>query len=284
MAAGHPLTAEAGARVLAEGGNAVDACIAAGFASWVAESPLTGPGGGGFMLVYDARRRAIRLLDFFVAAPGIGLPPGERRPMSIVDVDFSGSSLQRFQIGAASCAVPGTTPGLEQAHRLFGTLPWRVLVEPAVELARSGVAISESQAYLHALLDLILRHTNESRLIYGEHAAMVAGDLLLMSDLADTLERIAANGAAEVVTGETGRALVAHVRAHGGSITEDDFASYRVLGRRPVRVAFARARVRLQPAPVHRRHPRGSGAAAARRSGRRGPGREAPARSRSSSR
>src|SRR5215470_1406044 len=89
VAAGHPLTAAAGARVLAEGGNAVDACVAAAFASWVAESPLTGPGAGGFALVHPADGRAPGLADFFVATPGLGLPrpsgagrrdrPGRRR-------------------------------------------------------------------------------------------------------------------------------------------------------------------------------------------------------------
>src|SRR5437764_795857 len=69
VAAGHPSTAEAGARVLAAGGNAVDACIGAAFVSWVCESPLTGPGGGGFMLVHDAADGKTRLLDFFVAQP-----------------------------------------------------------------------------------------------------------------------------------------------------------------------------------------------------------------------
>ena len=72
IAAGHPLTARAGAEVLAEGGNAVDACIAAAFASWVTESPLTGPGGGGFLLVHRAHDRTTRLLDFYVAYPGEG--------------------------------------------------------------------------------------------------------------------------------------------------------------------------------------------------------------------
>ena len=69
VAGGHPLTAQAGARALAEGGNAVDACVAAAFASAVTESPLTGPGAGGFMLVHDARDGTTRLLDFFVAVP-----------------------------------------------------------------------------------------------------------------------------------------------------------------------------------------------------------------------
>ena len=79
IAAGHRLTAEAGAEILAEGGNAVDACLAAAFASWVSESTLTGPGGGGFMLVHRARDRSTRLLDFFVAIPGLGLGEGKAR-------------------------------------------------------------------------------------------------------------------------------------------------------------------------------------------------------------
>ena len=92
IAAGHPLTAEAGARMLAEGGNAVDACVAAAFASWVAESPLTGPGAGGFMLVHRARDRSDRLLDFFVAAPGLGRAPAAAAEMEAIDIDFDGDT------------------------------------------------------------------------------------------------------------------------------------------------------------------------------------------------
>ena len=167
IAAGHPLTAEVGARVLAEGGNAVDACVAAGFASWVAESPLTGAGGGGFMLIHRERDRSTRVLDFFTAMPGRGLaaPPGAE--MDEVDIDFSGGSHQVFKIGPASVAVPGTTLGLETAHRAFGSLPWAELVAPAAELARRGFELTRPQAYLHAILDLILRHSDEGRRIYG---------------------------------------------------------------------------------------------------------------------
>src|SRR5512144_1616189 len=112
VAAGHRLTAEAGAQVLSEGGNAVDACIAAAFVSWVAESPLTGPGAGGFMLVHRARDRTDHLLDFFVAVPGLGR---YRKPaeMESIDIDFDGGTSQIFRIGAGSCAVPGAAAGLE---------------------------------------------------------------------------------------------------------------------------------------------------------------------------
>src|SRR4026209_2370643 len=126
VAAGHRLTAEAGAQVLAEGGNAVDACIAAAFVSWVAESPLTGPGAGGFMLVHRARDKSTRVFDFFVAIPGLG-EKAEVGEMEHVALDFSGGSTQRFHIGASSCAIPGAALGLETAHRSFGRLPWRDL-------------------------------------------------------------------------------------------------------------------------------------------------------------
>src|SRR5918911_1026012 len=106
IAAGHPLTAEAGARVLREGGNAVDAAVAAAFVSWVAEGTLTGPGAGGFMLVHRSRDRSTRVLDFFTAVPGLG-DEAELGEMEHVDVDFSGGSTQRFHIGGASCAIPG---------------------------------------------------------------------------------------------------------------------------------------------------------------------------------
>src|SRR3954469_4050871 len=107
IAAGHQLTAEAGARVLAEGGNAVDACIAAAFTSFVVDSTLTGPGGGGFMLVHRARDRSDPRLVFSAPAPGAGPDRGDRTEMEAVDVEYSASSPQVFHIGAASVAVPG---------------------------------------------------------------------------------------------------------------------------------------------------------------------------------
>ena len=217
IAAGHPLTADAGARVLAEGGNAVDACIAAAFASWVTESPLTGPGGGGFMLVHRGHDRGARLLDFFVDVPGRGLEPHERRAMDDIDVSF-GDSTQVFHIGPPSCTVPGAPAGLEEAHRAFGTLPWRELLAPAIELARNGVELTRPQAYLHAILDLIMRHTEEGLALYSKDGErLVAGDRLVMTDLAGTLELLAERGAKEFYSGDLARALVEHVqigRAH----------------------------------------------------------------------
>src|SRR5688572_8953068 len=156
VAAGHPVTAQAGARVLEEGGNAVDACVAAGFVSWVTESPLTGPGAGGFMLVHRASDRSDRMLDFFVAIPGRGLPGEKPAPMVEVEVPFEAHAMQLFRIGGSSCAVPGAVAGLGEAHRLYGRMPWQDLVAPAIEVARRGVALSSQQAFLHRILDVAL--------------------------------------------------------------------------------------------------------------------------------
>ena len=116
MAAGHTLTAEAGAEVLREGGNAVDACIAAACMSWVTESTLTSPGGGGFLLVRESSTGRVRLHDFFISIPGQGLarPSGE---MEAVDVEFDRGASQIFRIGAASCGVPGAIAGLGGASQ-----------------------------------------------------------------------------------------------------------------------------------------------------------------------
>ncbi len=250
IAAGHPLTAEAGARVLGEGGNAVDAAVAAALVSWVAESPLTGPGAGGFMLVHRARDRSTRVFDFFVAVPGLGRSPGEEREMEQVDINFVGSTSQMFKIGGASCAVPGSALGLEEAHRAFGVRPWHELFAPAIELARGGVELTRPQAYLHAILDLILRHTEESRALYERGGnRLVAGDRLVLRDLAVTLEALAERGAEELYRGGLARRLVDHVREQGGAVTEQDLAGYRVIRRRPVRADYRGCEFLSNPPP-----------------------------------
>jgi gamma-glutamyltranspeptidase/glutathione hydrolase len=253
IAAGHPLTADAGARVLAEGGNAVDACIGAAFASWVAESPLTGPGGGGFMLVHRARDSSTRVLDFFVTLPGLGAQTRRAEDVEMTEINVGyepGGGTQIFYIGAASCAVPGMSAGLEEAHRAFGSRPWKTLIEPAIELARGGVELSREQAYLHAIVDLILRHSEEGRAIYSRNGErLVAGDRLVQADLAGTLELIASDGAAAITKGALGRALCDHVRKNGGAITATDLADYRVIRRRPISIPFLGHEVDSNPPP-----------------------------------
>src|SRR5688572_15960713 len=102
VAAGHPLTADAGADALRSGGNAVDAAVAAVLMSWATESPLSGPGAGGFMVVHEPGG-SDHVLDFFVAAPGVGLTEGRVADLEPIDVHFSAEATQRFNVGPASC-------------------------------------------------------------------------------------------------------------------------------------------------------------------------------------
>jgi gamma-glutamyltranspeptidase/glutathione hydrolase len=252
VAAGHRLTAEAGARVLEEGGNAVDACVAASFAAWVAESPLTGPGAGGFALVLPGDGRAPRVADFFVSTPGLGRPVPPDAEMHAIDVGFGGDSetTQVFRIGEASCAVPGAAGGLESVHAIYGRLPWKELLQPAIELARAGTEVTREQAHLHAILDLILRHTDEGRRIYSrdDGTRLVPGDTLRLADLGGTLEQIAEEGAAALYRGELATAIVRTVE-DGGGITKEDLAAYRVAWRRPVRARFRGYEVVSNPPP-----------------------------------
>ena len=180
LAAGHPLTAEAGADVLRAGGNAVDACIAAAAVSWICESPLTGPGGGGFLLVHTAREARTRLLDFFVAVPERTASPED---LVGVVVDY-GDSQQSFYTGPMSVAVPGAVLGLWEAHRRWGSVPWAELLAPAAKLAREGVVLNEVQAFLHRILDPLLRYSPEGDALYGHPAGSTGGEAAAPSEKA----------------------------------------------------------------------------------------------------
>src|SRR6195952_2190079 len=127
VAAGHPLSAQAGADVLKAGGNAVDAAVACVLMSFVTESALTGPGAGGFMLVHTAEG-GDHLLDFLAAPPGRGLDKPEPAAPQPIDVEFAAEAIQRFNIGPSSCGVYGTTLGLTEALGRFGTVALADLV------------------------------------------------------------------------------------------------------------------------------------------------------------
>jgi gamma-glutamyltranspeptidase / glutathione hydrolase len=240
LAAGHPLTAQAGADVLRAGGNAVDACIAAGAVSWVCESPLTGPGGGGFLLVHRVGEARTRLLDFFVAVPE--RPPSAEGLVGIV-VDY-GDSQQTFYTGPMSVAVPGAALGLWEAHRRWATLPWAELLAPAVTLAREGVVLNRVQAYLHRILDPLLRYSPEGDRLYGPGRALVEGERFADPELADTLEQIAVEGAGCLYRGEFADRIAAHV-----PITLDDLARYEVIEREPLALSYRGDELRTNPPP-----------------------------------
>jgi gamma-glutamyltranspeptidase / glutathione hydrolase len=227
-----------GAEVLRAGGSAVDACVAAAFASWVAEPALTGPGGGGFLVAYDAKRRRPLAIDCFVAVPGEGYDRGPVAPLEPYVVDF-GTGQQIFLVGPGSCAVPGVTAGLEQAHRLLGRLPWAELTRPAVALAHEGVALTPAHADVIELLKGFLGASPEGARVFGPpEAPLQAGDRTSNPPLGDTLERIAEHGARELADGDTAAAIVAHQAATGGHLTAADLTAYRAIRRRPLALPY----------------------------------------------
>src|SRR5919198_4538136 len=248
VAAGHPLTAEAGARVLRQGGNAVDAAIGAMLTSWVAEPLLTGPGAGGYMLVAAPSREPV-LLDFFVEVPGRGADPARREPLEPVDVSF-GDAVQVFNIGAASVGVHGNPAGICDAASRFGTVPLAELTAPAAELARRGVELSPMQAYVFEILAPILRSTDESQALFCRDGAVLRpGERFQDPQLAETIERLGAEGAAPFYTGEIGSAASDWVLERGGMLTREDLAAYETIVREPVRVRYRDREVLTNPPP-----------------------------------
>ncbi len=253
IAAGHPLTAAAGAQMLAQGGNAVDAAVAAVFASFISEYTLSATGGGGFALVYDATRGESQLLDFFSTGPGLG----RARQFSPDEIDFQeitvdyGPSRQHFYVGRGAVAVPGNIAGLCSLAKQAGRLPLPVLLEPAIRLAREGCPISEIQAFIGGLFEPILLLTPECAAIFGrpEGGLRPAGDLVRMPALGDTLEALGREGPRLFYRGDVEQAIVADQQAHGGLLTAEDLARYRVRRYRPLASTFRQFDVLTNPPP-----------------------------------
>jgi gamma-glutamyltranspeptidase/glutathione hydrolase len=248
VAAGHPLTAAAGADALRAGGNAVDAALAALLTSFVTEPLLTGLGAGGYMLVAPPGAPPV-LLDFMVAAPGSGADPGERAPLDAIVVDF-GDAVQVFHIGASACGVYGVPAGVAAASARYGALPLPDLAADAAALARSGVEVNRTQGYLWKLLEPIVASTSESRARYFVDGRVPrAGDVTVDPELADALERLAAEGAAPFYSGDVGTAVSDWVTARGGALTRADLAGYEAIPREPVHVRYHGREVLTNPPP-----------------------------------
>ena len=246
VAAGHPLTAEAGARVLREGGNAVDAAVAAVLTSFVTESPLTGLGAGGFMLVHRGDEDV--LVDFFVGVPGRG---EVERTSDLVPVEilFDGNP-QVFNIGAASCGVPGTGAGLWNVLERFGSARMPELAAPAAALARDGVEVNAQQSYLHELLTRVLTTYPECAELYAPGGELLTeGKTFRFAELGDALERYAAGGPGAIYGGDWGAAISSWVVERGGTLTDEDMAAYEPIDREPVRAAFRGREILSNPPP-----------------------------------
>ncbi len=260
VAAGHPLTADAGARVLREGGNAVDATLAAMLVSFVAEPLLTGLGAGGYMLVAGGGQQPA-LLDFFVQAPS---RPGDAgRPASgdataavapaelqAVDVSFGAAAQQVFHIGPASCGVYGVPAGVCEAARRWGTIPLADLAAPAARLARDGVALNHGQAYVAEILADLLTSTPECAALWAPGGRILReGEVLRNGELCDALELLGEQGARPFYEGEIAAAVCDWLSARGSSLSAGDLAGYRAIEREPARTAYRDREVLTNPPP-----------------------------------
>ena len=263
VASGHPATTAAAAEVLAAGGNAFDACVAAGFASSVAEPALTGLAGGGFLLARTSAGEEV-VFDFFVDTPGRGAssdsecakPPhgegsgtqnGEGLDFEEVVVAFSGAD-QSFHVGRGSVAVPGCLPGWLHVHRRLGRLPLAAVVAPARRLAEDGVEVNAQQAQLFRILEAILTRTPEAAALFAPGGRLLGeGDRYANSALAAFLADVDPRGFAEP---SLAAAIGADMAAGGGLLTAADLVAYEVVERPPLAVTWRGHRLLTNPPPA----------------------------------
>ena len=249
VAAGHPVTASAGADVLRAGGNAVDAAVAAVLMSWVAESPLTGPGAGGFMLVHTVGGED-HLLDFFVAAPGRGMRELDPADLTPIDIHFSEDAVQRFNVGPSSCGAYGNPIGLAQALERFGSAGLGELTAGPARAARQGVDVVPMQAFLFEILSPIFRATPECSELYAPGGELLReGDRFHFPELGDLLDRLGAEGPGFLYTGDVASACSDWVLERGGLLTLEDLSAYEVVERDPARVNYQGREVLTNPPP-----------------------------------
>jgi gamma-glutamyltranspeptidase / glutathione hydrolase len=248
VAAGHPLSAEAGATVLRDGGNAVDAALGAMLASFACEPLLTGLGAGGYMLVVAPDSRPV-LLDFFVEAPGRGADASARSELIPVSVSF-GDAVQMFNVGPASVGTFGMPAGVCEASRRFGRVGLQRLAAPAAALARDGVELNAQQAYIVEILGGIVTSTPEASALFAPSGRLLrAGERIRQPELGDALERLAAEGPRPFYDGDIAAAIVAWLGERGGLLTAADLRAYEVVDRAPLVVRYRGRTVLTNPPP-----------------------------------
>jgi len=244
VTAQHLSAAEIGSQVLAEGGTAVDAAVAVGFALAVTLPRAGNIGGGGFMLVYDAESDTTTAIDYREMAP-----LGATRDMFLdadgnADPDISRSSHK-------ASAVPGTVSGLYFAHQKFGKLPWQRLVQPAIDLARDGIVVSNDLAtQLRNRKERNCRNEATCGYFYkagGEPYSM--GERFVQSDLANTLQLIAEQGPDAFYKGAIAEKIVAEMQAGGGLIDMESLAAFEPVVRDALRGNYRGYEIVTMPPP-----------------------------------
>jgi gamma-glutamyltranspeptidase/glutathione hydrolase len=247
VAAGHRLTAETAAEILKAGGNAFDAAVAAFFTMCVCEPVLSSFSGGGFLLARE-RGGTTRLFDFFTHTPRAKIP-SHLLDFYPVTVDF-GSTTQDFHIGVGASATPGTVSGMFSVNKVLGSMDMRELVQPAVELARSGVVVDEFQAYLLGLVSPMYKTESLAPLFAGPDGSglVTTGDVMKNPDLAQVMEVLALEGRDLFYRGEIAQGIQALCDGRG-HLRYDDFINYETVERSPLSVKYRDHMLFTNPPP-----------------------------------
>jgi gamma-glutamyltranspeptidase / glutathione hydrolase len=246
IAAGSQQTADAGLEMLALGGNAFDAAVAAILASCVVESTLTSVGGGGFLLASTIDRRQI-LFDFFSQTP-LYKKTREDLDFQAVPINFGGAT-QTFHIGMGSIATPSNLAGICAVHQQLGRLPFPEVIAPAIHYAKAGFTLNPFQGFCHRLLEPILTRTSEGKAIYAPNDRLLrSGDTCYMADLGDILAEVSKKGS-KAFYGSDLTHQIAKDMQNGGHLTIEDLVNYRVWQRQPLQIDYRGYQILTNPPP-----------------------------------
>jgi gamma-glutamyltranspeptidase/glutathione hydrolase len=267
VAAGCEQTANAAVETLEAGGNAVDAAVAAAFATSAGEATLTSLMGGCVMAYRDGKSGEVVIGDCFANAPGLGAerptvgaqPPPDFHDVQLagldfygIDVDF-GSAVQTFHIGRGSAAVPGTIGGLWEAWQKWGQLSdSQTLLGPAVRAIRQGITMTQAQAVAFSVLEPILLESELGRRAFfrADGRMKEAGDHFHIPELADTFEALGRDGIARGYHEAVGQKILAEFgEKAGGRITPEDLSKMKAHFREPHLVPLTGAKLFTNPAP-----------------------------------
>ncbi len=250
VAAPNDVAARAGVGVALEGGNAVDAAVAAAAATMVTELGLVSLTAGGYVSVQPGEGDPVTV-DGGVEMPGRGLPSGRfGEGLWEVTTPYAGGTT--MTIGPGSVATPGALKALDQAWRMHGSLPWERLLAPAVEAAEGFPHGSASFYYLSYVHEHIFGWHPESRAAYHDVDGEVVpvGEPVVVPHLAATVRQLAEEGVAALYEGDLGRRVCEHVSDTGGILTVADLAQYDAVVRRPLVVDSGRWRFATNPPPA----------------------------------
>ncbi len=258
VAAQHRLAAEAGARVLAAGGDAVDAAIATSFAIGVVEPWMSGPAGGGGLMLWRADENRAYALNYGMRSPG-NLNPADY-PLSglgVADDLFPWEAVEggRNVQGATAVAVPGLVDGMGKMHERFGTIPWSELLAPAIALAREGLLVDWYAALVIASSTRALAQDPDAAALFLEDGQWPTGTAwtaladkrLDMSKMADSLQEISDKGARALYDGDLAQMMANDIQEKGGTLSAEDLRDYHAYFTDPLSFNYRDARFDVMP-------------------------------------